>query len=197
MRTGGHTVGFLGDGVDGVSAPWAADVGIAPRGATDVARERADVVLAEKDLTAIDHAIWAGRHSGGNIAAYLRITLSSNVGNVIAMLAAGLLPPFMPTLPAQVPAQNLCFATARLAFAYDAPHPALLRRPAALDPRALLVGPVLPASPLGPLLGLTALPLDYYLLLTLVLALHAAGLALARTRHERNPLDGNNPQQAG
>ncbi|MGW4569412.1 HAD-IC family P-type ATPase, partial [Streptomyces sp. NPDC004561] len=266
LRTGGHTVGFLGDGVNDVSALWAADVGIAPHDATDVAREGADVVLAEKDLTAVDHAISAGRHSGGNIATYLRITLSSNVGNVIAMLAAGLLLPFLPMLPAQVLVQNLCFDTVQLAFAYDRPHPALLRRPAGLDPRALLrfitgfgilnaaadlatfgvlalalhgpgpaedeaafhsgwftenlitqslvilllrtgrrlfedrppgpvgwttaalavIGLVLPLSPLGPLLGLTTLPLEYYLLLTVVLALYAAGLVLARSRYARN-----------
>ncbi|MGW5482786.1 magnesium-translocating P-type ATPase [Streptomyces sp. NPDC004008] len=275
LRTGGHTVGFLGDGVNDVSALWAADVGIAPRGATDVAREIADVVLVEKDLTAVDHAIWAGRHSGGNIATYLRITLSSNFGNVIAMLAAGLLLPFLPMLPAQVLVQNLCFDTVQLAFAYDHPHPALLRRPAALDPRALLrfitgfgilnaaadlatfvvlalalhgpgpaqdeavfhsgwftenlitqslvmmllrtgrrffqdrppgpvgwtatglavIGLVLPLSPIGPLLGLTKLPLEYYLLLTIVLALYAAGLVLARKTHERNPPGGNNPSE--
>ncbi|MEU8695865.1 magnesium-translocating P-type ATPase [Streptomyces sp. NPDC048665] len=273
LRTGGHTVGFLGDGVNDVSALWAADVGIAPRDATDVAREGADVVLAEKDLTAVDHAISAGRHSGGNIATYLRITLSSNVGNVIAMLAAGLLLPFLPMLPAQVLVQNLCFDTVQLAFAYDRPHPALLRRPATLDPRALLrfitgfgvlnaaadlatfvvlalalhgsgpaedeavfhsgwftenlitqslvmlllrtgrrlfedrppgpvgwtaaalavIGLVLPPSPLGPLLGLTTLPLEYYLLLTIVLALYAAGLVLARKRHERNLLGEGDP----
>ncbi|MER6123238.1 cation transporting ATPase C-terminal domain-containing protein [Streptomyces sp. NPDC001795] len=173
--------------------------------------------------------------------------------------------------------QNLCFDTVQLAFAYDRPHPALLRRPAALHQRALLrfitgfgilnaaadlatfvvlalalhgsgaaedeavlhsgwftenlitqslvmmplrtgrrffqdrppgpvgwtaagfavIGLVLPASPLGPLLGLTALPLEYYLLLTTVLTLYAAGLVLARKRHERNLLGGNNPCQAG
>nr|WP_234384765.1 magnesium-translocating P-type ATPase [Streptomyces sp. MMG1121] len=273
LRTGGHTVGFLGDGVNDVSALWAADVGIAPQGAADVAREGADVVLADKDLTAIDHAISAGRHSGGNIATYLRITLSSNLGNVIAMLAAGLLLPFLPMLPAQVLVQNLCFDTVQLAFAYDRPHPSLLRRPTALDPRALLrfitgfgvlnaaadlatfvvlalalngagpgedeavfhsgwftenlitqslvmlllrtgrrlfegrtpgpvgwtaaalavIGVVLPPSPLGPLLGLTALPLEYYLLLTFVLALYAAGLVLARGRYERNLIGPEEP----
>ncbi|WP_329259938.1 magnesium-translocating P-type ATPase [Streptomyces sp. NBC_01478] len=138
LRAAGHTVGFLGDGLNDVPALRAADVGIAPRAAVDVAREAADVVLAGKDLAAIRHAVTAGRHSGANIASYLRITLSSNLGNVIAMLAAGLLLPFLPMLPAQVLAQNLCFDAAQLAFAYDRPGAEALRRPTALRPRAFL-----------------------------------------------------------
>ncbi|WP_405561563.1 magnesium-translocating P-type ATPase [Streptomyces canus] len=138
LQAGGHTVGFLGDGVNDLPALRTADVGIAPRDAAGVSRENADLVLAEKDLTAIGHAVAAGRHAGGNIATYLRITLSSNLGNVIAMLSAGLLLPFLPMLPAQVLVQNLCFDAAQLAFAYDRPAPSALRRPSVLDPRALL-----------------------------------------------------------
>ncbi|GHI06025.1 magnesium-translocating P-type ATPase [Streptomyces cellostaticus] len=265
LRGAGLTVGFLGDGVNDLPALRAADVGIAPREAADVAREGADVVLAEKDLTAIAHAIAAGRHAGGNIATYLRITLSSNLGNVIAMLSAGLLLPFLPMLPAQVLTQNLCFDAAQLAFAHDRPHPSVLRRPAVLNPRELLrfitgfgalnavadlatfavlalalhgpgtgddeavfhsgwftenlltqalvmvllrvgrrspagrrpgpvaraaiglavIGLALPPSPLGPVLGLTALPVVYYVLLTAVLVLYAAGLLAARKGYER------------
>lgn len=138
LRAAGHTVGFLGDGVNDVAALLAADVGIAPRAAAAVARESADVVLAEKDLTAIGHAVTAGRRSSANIAAYLRVTLSSNLGNVLAMLAAGLLLPFLPMLPVQVLAQNLCFDAAQLAFAHDRPAPVELRRPTVLRPPAFL-----------------------------------------------------------
>ncbi|MFJ6179417.1 HAD-IC family P-type ATPase [Streptomyces sp. NPDC092295] len=136
VRADGHTTGFLGDGVNDLPALHAADVGICPRDAVDVVRESTDVVLARKDLTAIEHAIGAGRHSSGNIATYLRITLSSNLGNVIAMLVAGLLLPFLPMLPAQVLVQNLCFDAAQLAFAYDRPLPEALRRPTELRSRA-------------------------------------------------------------
>ncbi|WP_435281888.1 magnesium-translocating P-type ATPase [Streptomyces koelreuteriae] len=138
LRAAGHTVGFLGDGVNDVAALRTADVSLAPRCAVGVARESADVVLAEKDLTAIGHAITAGRHASGNIASYLRVTLSSNLGNVVAMLAAGLLLPFLPMLPAQVLVQNLCFDAAQLAFAHDRPGAAALRGPAVLRPRSFL-----------------------------------------------------------
>ncbi|WP_414171042.1 magnesium-translocating P-type ATPase [Streptomyces diastatochromogenes] len=138
LRGAGHTTGFLGDGVNDLPALHAADVGICPRGAVPVAREGADVVLAEKDLTAIDRAITAGRNASGSIGAYLRITLSSNLGNVIAMLAAGLLLPFLPMLPAQVLVQNLCFDAAQLSLAFDQPAVGAARRPAVLRPRVFL-----------------------------------------------------------
>lgn len=265
LRAGGHTTGFLGDGVNDLPALHAADVGICPRDAVDVARGSADVVLAAKDLTAIDHAITAGRHSSGNIATYLRTTLSSNLGNVLAMLAAGLLLPFLPMLPVQVLVQNLCFDAAQLAFAYDRPPRSVQDRPTELRPRALLrfitgfgllnavadlatfavlllaghtvadpdgrsvfhagwftenlltqalvmvllrtgrsaaegratspvrwaaaglavIGVVLPLSPLGPVLGMGALPAAYYPLLLVVLALYAAALVVARAWRER------------
>ncbi|MGW5161272.1 HAD-IC family P-type ATPase [Nonomuraea wenchangensis] len=138
LRAAGHTVGFLGDGVNDLPAMRAADVGICPRAAVDVTREAADIVLAGKDLSAIGQAVAVGRRSSGNIVTYLRIALSSNLGNVIAMLVAGLALPFLPMLPVQVLAQNLCFDAAQLALAFERPGPAVLRRPFRLRRQAVL-----------------------------------------------------------
>ncbi|MEU6084340.1 magnesium-translocating P-type ATPase [Streptomyces sp. NPDC047108] len=262
LRAGGHTVGFLGDGVNDLPALRVADVGIAPRDAVPVVRETADVVLAGKDLGAVGHAIEEGRRSSGNITTYLCVSLSSNLGNVVAMLVAGVLLPFLPMLPSQVLVQNLCFDAAQLAFAHDRPHPGVLRRPTVVRARGLLrfvtgfgalnavadlatfavlaltlhgtgslgdealfhsgwftenlvtqalvmvllraggnaarggmpgpvgraavalaaAGVLLPLSPLGPPLGLTALPPLFYALLVVVLALYAAALAVLRAR---------------
>ncbi|GAA2096991.1 magnesium-translocating P-type ATPase [Streptomyces albiaxialis] len=138
LRAAGHTTGFLGDGVNDLAALRAADVGLCPRDAVAVAREGADVVLGDKDLAAVARAVDAGRRGGVAIATYLRVALSSNLGNALAMLVAVLLLPFVPMLPAQVLAQNLCFDAAQLSFAFDRRPRAVPARPTALDPRELL-----------------------------------------------------------
>jgi Mg2+-importing ATPase len=173
LRRAGHVTGFLGDGVNDLPALHASDVGLCPSDAVDVTRDAADTVLAEKDLTAIDHAIAAGRHCTATIGTYLRIVLSSNLGNVIAMLAAGLLLPFLPMLPAQVLLQNLCFDAAQLAFAADSPEPAALRRPAALRPPDFLRF----ISAFGALNAAADLTIFAVLLTTVPAAHHSSGQA--------------------
>ncbi|UGQ11578.1 magnesium-translocating P-type ATPase [Yinghuangia sp. ASG 101] len=138
LRAAGHTTGFLGDGVNDLPALRAADVGICPRDAADVTRDAVDVVLAAKDLTAIDRIIAEGRRGSVNIASYLRITISSNLGNAIAMLAAGLMVPFLPMLPVQVLVQNLLFDAAQLTLAYDRPPAGALHGPTTLRPDRFL-----------------------------------------------------------
>ncbi|WP_431984596.1 magnesium-translocating P-type ATPase [Streptomyces qinglanensis] len=138
LRAAGHTTGFLGDGVNDLAALRSADVGLCPRDAVPTARESADVVLGERPFAAVEPAVTAGRHSSVTLTSYLRVALSCNLGNAVAMLAAALLFPFVPMLPAQVLVQNLFFDAAQLAFAFDRRGPAELRRPAALRPGELL-----------------------------------------------------------
>lgn len=138
LRASGRTTGFLGDGVNDVPALRAADVGLCPSGAVDLARQSADLVLSGKDLTAVGHAVGAGRRSTSTVLAYLRLTLSSNLGNVLSMLVAGLLLPFLPMLPAQVLVQNLCFDAAQLAFVGRGARPRASAAPSVLRVPELL-----------------------------------------------------------
>ncbi|MDI6410403.1 magnesium-translocating P-type ATPase [Streptomyces albus] len=138
LRAAGRTTGFLGDGVNDLAALRAADVGLCPRDAVATVRESADVVFGERPFAALDETVTAGRRSGVSLASYLRVALSSNFGNALAMLVAVLLFPFMPMLPAQVLLQNLFFDAAQLTFAFDRHGPAALRAPAPLRPGEIL-----------------------------------------------------------
>jgi P-type Mg2+ transporter len=130
LRASGRTVGFLGDGVNDTAALRVADVGISVEHAVDAARESADVILPCKDLAALGRAVGQGRRTFANIVKYIKITVSSNVGNAASMLAAGFLLPFLPMLPLQILAQNVCFDLSQLSLAFDrVDDESLLRRP--------------------------------------------------------------------
>jgi P-type Mg2+ transporter len=137
LRSAGHTVGFLGDGANDAAALREADVGISVAGATAATRECAEVILLGKNLTLLGQAIVEGRQSFGNVIKYLKITISSNFGNVLSMLAASAALPFLPMLPLQVLAQNLCFDLSQVALAFDAVDEPSLSAPRTFDRRDL------------------------------------------------------------
>ncbi len=119
LRRRGHTVGFLGDGINDAGALREADVGISVDTAVDVARESADIILLEKSLLVLEEGIQEGRRTFGNIMKYLKMTASSNFGNVFSVVLASVALPFLPMLPIQLLTQNLLYDLSQVAIPWD------------------------------------------------------------------------------
>ena len=101
IKKNGHTVGFLGDGINDAIALKDADVGISVDTAVDIAKESADIILLERDLTVMNDGIKYGRRTFGNIMKYIKMTSSSNFGNMFSVLGASAFLPFLPMMPVQ------------------------------------------------------------------------------------------------
>ncbi|MEC3980484.1 magnesium-translocating P-type ATPase [Amycolatopsis sp. H20-H5] len=138
LRGDGHAVGFLGDGVNDIGALRAADVGIAVDSGVDLAKDAADLVLLERDLTVLADGVVEGRRTLGNTMKYVKVTASSNFGNVLSVLFASAFLPFLPILPAQLLVQNLLYDTAQLALPWDRVDAEYLRRPRRWDAAGLV-----------------------------------------------------------
>jgi len=119
LQRQGHTVGFLGDGINDAPALHDADVGISVDTATDIAKESADIILLEKNLMVLEEGVLEGRVIFGNIIKYIKLTASSNFGNVLSMLVASLFLPFLPLLPLQILVLNLLYDISQLSIPFD------------------------------------------------------------------------------
>jgi len=114
-----HTVGFMGDGINDATAMKSADVGISVDTAVDIAKESADIILTEKDLNVLEQGIIEGRRTYANTMKYIKITSSSNFGNMFSILAASIFLPFLPMLPVQLLILNLIYDISCLALPFD------------------------------------------------------------------------------
>ncbi len=119
LQSKGHTVGFMGDGINDAGALRDADVGISVDTAVDIAKESADIILLEKDLMVLRKGVLYGRRTFGNIIKYLKMAASSNFGNMFSMLGASALFPFLPMLPVQVLTQNLLYDISQISLPWD------------------------------------------------------------------------------
>lgn len=119
MRIGGHTVGFLGDGINDAPALRIADAGISVDTAVDIAKESADIILLEKDLTVLESGVIEGRKTFVNTMKYIKMTASSNFGNMFSVLVASALLPFIPMIPIVVLVQNLAYDLSMLTLPWD------------------------------------------------------------------------------
>jgi Mg2+-importing ATPase len=129
----GHTVGFLGDGINDAPALREADVGISVDTATDIAKESADIILLEKNLMVLEEGVLEGRVTFGNIMKYIKMTASSNFGNVFSVLVASAFLPFLPMLPLQILVQNLLYDLSQLSIPFDRMDEEYLRVPRKWD----------------------------------------------------------------
>lgn len=129
LRENGHTVGFMGDGINDASAMREADVGISVDTAVDIAKESADIILLEKDLMVLEQGVIEGRRIFGNIIKYIKMTASSNFGNMLSVLVASIFLPFLPMLPIQILVLNLIYDTSCISIPWDNMDNDFLKQP--------------------------------------------------------------------
>lgn len=119
LRGNGHTIGFLGDGINDAAAMKSADIGISVDTAVDVAKESADIILLEKDLMVLEQGIIEGRKTYANMIKYIKMTASSNFGNMFSVLAASALLPFLPMMSVHLIFLNLIYDLSCTAIPWD------------------------------------------------------------------------------
>ncbi|MCL2568636.1 MAG: magnesium-translocating P-type ATPase [Oscillospiraceae bacterium] len=119
LRGNGHSVGYMGDGINDAAAMKASDVGISVDTAVDIAKESADVILLEKDLMVLEQGIIEGRKIYANMIKYIKMTVSSNFGNMFSVLAASVFLPFLPMLPIHLILLNLIYDLSCTAIPWD------------------------------------------------------------------------------
>ncbi len=129
LKARGHTVGFMGDGINDASALREADVGISVDSAVDVAKEAADIILLEKSLLVLERGVVEGRRTFGNVIKYVKMTASSNFGNVFSVLVASAFLPFLPMLAVQLLVQNLLYDISQIAIPWDRMDAEFIRKP--------------------------------------------------------------------
>jgi Mg2+-importing ATPase len=135
LSSSGHTVGFLGDGINDTPALHAADVGISVDTAVDVAKQTADIVLLDKDLGVLHDGICAGRGIFANTLKYIHVTISANFGNMLSMAASAALLPFLPLVPTQILLLNFLSDVPGMTIATDRVDEEELGRPVRWDVR--------------------------------------------------------------
>lgn len=133
LKARGHVVGFLGDGINDAPCLHAADVGISVSGATDVARDAADIILLEPGLAVLLTGVLEGRRAFGNVMKYLLMGTSSNFGNMFSMAGAAVLLPFLPMLPTQILLNNFLYDLAQISIPSDTVDPEFIRKPRRWD----------------------------------------------------------------
>ncbi|HIU77092.1 MAG TPA: magnesium-translocating P-type ATPase [Candidatus Pelethocola excrementipullorum] len=125
----GHTVGYMGDGINDAPALRQADVGISVDSGVDIAKETADIILLKKDLMVLEEGVIEGRRTFGNIMKYIKMAASGNFGNMISVMVASIFLPFLPLLPVHILTQNLLCDFAQIGIPFDTVDKEYLEKP--------------------------------------------------------------------
>ncbi len=137
LQSLGHTVGFLGDGINDAQALHQADVGISVDNAVDIAKETADIILLEKDLLVLEEGVVEGRKTFGNITKYIKMAVSGNFGNMFSVLIASIWLPFLPMLPLHILIQNLLNDFSQVGMSFDNVDDSYLLKPRKWEPKSI------------------------------------------------------------
>jgi Mg2+-importing ATPase len=147
LQENGHTVGYMGDGINDAPPLHQADVGISVDSAVDIAKESADVILLEKDLMVLEEGVVSGRRTFGNIIKYIKMAASGNFGNMISVMVASICLPFLPMLPVQILAQNILCDFSQMGIPFDDVDGEYLKKPRKWETKSIgsfmaLLGPL-------------------------------------------------------
>ena len=133
FQKNGHTVGYMGDGINDSLPLKQADIGISVDNAVDIAKEVADIILLEKDLNVLDEGVVEGRSTFANMSKYLKMSVSGNFGNMFSVLIASIFLPFLPMLPVHILVQNLLNDFAQLGMPFDHVESKYIEKPKKWD----------------------------------------------------------------
>jgi Mg2+-importing ATPase len=133
LKSNGHVVGYLGDGINDAPSLRAADVSISVDNAVDVAKESADIIMLQKSLRVLNGGVLEGRETFGNTMKYINMGTSSNFGNMFSVAAASLFLPFLPMLPIQILLNNLLYDLSEATIPTDNVDPEYIEKPKKLD----------------------------------------------------------------
>jgi Mg2+-importing ATPase len=176
LRSNGHTVGFLGDGINDAAAMIAADVGVSVDTAVDIAKESANIILLEKDLMVLGKGVIEGRKTYANTVKYIKMTASSNFGNMFSVLAASAFLPFLPMLPIHILVLNLIYDISCIAIPWDNVDVDFLRKPRKWDATSIRRF-MLWIGPTSSVFDITTYILMFFLICPIVAGGPWAGLA--------------------
>lgn len=137
LKAKGHKVGYMGDGINDAPSLRVSDVGISVDTAVDIAKEVADVILLDKDLLVLEKGLIEGRKVYANMTKYIKMTVSSNFGNIFSLLFASVFLPFLPMAPVHLIVLNLVYDLSCIALPFDNVDPEFLKEPRAWSAKSI------------------------------------------------------------